>query len=538
MKKREAKKKIVSLVTTLALTVSMMGTYFVVLGGTVVKSKDLLNAEKATYAIFDYERKKLYEKSEEQEAMSGTFHVDELKEVSDRVSAYDIKGLDESEDYILVTATKGDGYAIYSKDNLELLEFSPYAISPYSGVDKDKAYYGGPMNYIEKTNGVLKNIDTGEIVTAEKANDLMISLKGVELNIKQERIDEKQKEELIFQTDESAASIQSATVGDIIEKDQMTNVSSQKLITDYRYFTLNPYHHNNNDPNHGTCMPVAMQLLMGYCNWSQDGRIIKEKSFLSGRDKSNNVTLDDPYSYDSISTTEAFFSRIHEFVGEHILGDLHIYAVSAFNKYLKEYVETSVAGQISYWYNYQDVNSLINHINQGRPVMASFRMGVANYHMIVVYGYQTIVIEGVDQQGYIGHFGWSSNKNYAWLNKAFFNGYVYFYSTHIHSDEMFNSDEHIVRCSECNRIKYNNQHMFGYRYEKIEYEQIKDTDQFDHRIYCRCGEYLIRSHNLRYVQSDAQNHRAICSPCGYSAARSHFYKNGRQCFYCYYERAD
>ena len=533
MKRNAIRSKLLQMIIAFILIAALVGVYFTVLGASAVRTDEQLKAERATYAILNYEKMKELARIERESEISDLFHKDEEEDISKAVLSYNIKGLDEAEDYILVTGAGNGGYAIYAKDNLELLEFSPFCESPYKTVEKDKAYYGGPMSYYEKKNEVLKNIDTGEAVTVEEANEIAASLKDVQQAIKQERVAEKQTEaEEVSQIGKESLSTQHADTGatsddtiDLVKRS--VQVISQKLISDYKYFMLNPYHHNNNDPNHGTCVPVAMQLLLGYNNWSKDGRLITNNEYLEGRDIDNNGELNNPYSYDSISTTEKYFDLLHTILGEHLLGDLHIDADRAFGNYLKDYVEPDVSQHITHGYNYLTVHELVNEINADRPVMASIRTGVLEYHMIIVYGMQTIRMNGNNIEGYISHFGWQGNKYYAWVNKSFYNGYLYFRVNHSHTDEVLESDSHVVKCIDCNRIKYNNRHIYSEKYETFNINL--------HNAWCKCGEMTVLAHRKEYTPLNNIKHTITCTLCELNESENHFFKQDRPyCFLCDY----
>lgn len=533
MKRNAIRSKLLQMIIAFILIAALVGGYFTVLGASAVRTDEQLKAERATYAILNYEKMKELARIERESEISDLFHKDEEEDISKAVLSYNIKGLNEAEDYILVTGAGNGGYAIYAKDNLELLEFSPFCESPYKTVEKDKAYYGGPMSYYEKKNEVLKNIDTGEEITVEKANEIAASLKDVEQAIKQERVAEKQTEaEEVSQIGKGNLNLQHADTGaasddaiDLVKRS--VQVVSQKLISDYKYFMLNPYHHNNNDPNHGTCVPVAMQLLLGYNNWSKDGRLITNNEYLMGRNIENNTNLNNPYSYDSISTTEKYFELLHTILGEHLLGDLHIDADRAFGNYLKDYVETDVSQYITHGYNYLTVHDLVNEINADRPVMASIRTGVLEYHMIIVYGMQTIRMNGNNIEGYISHFGWQGNKYYAWVNKSFYNGYLYFRVNHSHTDEVLEADSHVVKCTVCNRIKFNNQHIYNGKSEKI-------SHRF-HTTECKCGDKKSFLHENDYIAVNENIHSRVCVKCDYTINENHLFKQSRRnCYYCDY----
>lgn len=353
MKRNAIRSKLLQMIIAFILIAALVGVYFTVLGASAVRTDEQLKAERATYVLLNYEKMKELARIEKESEISDLFHKDDEEDISKAVLSYNIKGLDEAEDYILVTGAGNGGYAVYAKDSLELLEFSPFCESPYKTVEKDKAYYGGPMSYYEKKNEVLKNIDTGEEITVEKANEIATSLKDVEQAIKQERAVEKQTEaEEVSQIGKESLNLQQATSDDVIKEKDMTGIVSQKLISDYKYFTLNPYHHNNEVEE---CAGVALQLLLGYNNWSKDGRLITNNDYLMGRNIENNTNLNNPYSYDSISTTEAFFECIYSKIYNGVLNNTIFDIERGVTKYLSENTSSEVVASYAIQ---TDLNSL------------------------------------------------------------------------------------------------------------------------------------------------------------------------------------
>lgn len=67
--------------------------------------------------------------------------------------------LDESPDFIYIDF-EDFGYAIFLRDNLELLEYAPQGNLPY--LEGERKYYCGPKNYFNKASGQFVNIFTNE----------------------------------------------------------------------------------------------------------------------------------------------------------------------------------------------------------------------------------------------------------------------------------------------------------------------------------------------------------------------------------------
>lgn len=72
--------------------------------------------------------------------------------------------LDDSDDYLYVEFETG-GYAVFFKENMEMLEYSPTKGFPTSN---EKIYYCGPNNVFVKNDKCFKNVLTNETVLLKK----------------------------------------------------------------------------------------------------------------------------------------------------------------------------------------------------------------------------------------------------------------------------------------------------------------------------------------------------------------------------------
>ena len=285
----------------------LISMHLFILGGSGYRDEKLVKAEEITKALI----------------------VANDEEYDGECSGYYIKGLDEQEDYILVTSNKG-GYAIFTTE-FQLIEYSPYNTSPFGETAKADSYYAGPANYFEKAeNEEIKNVHTGEKIAQEEKLEIATAVKGALKDIleqdklkteeiKKIEIEQKQKEEKNrVKTIEEHEELnqQSLSLGtDVSEtnapptvsgiEDIFTDgvVSSTVLIDDFNYFVQSPYIGVNDN---GDSAAIATQLFLSFNNWSKDSRLITEPKFLARYDEQGQLkdgVLDEPYSKDYISTT-------------------------------------------------------------------------------------------------------------------------------------------------------------------------------------------------------------------------------------------
>ena len=184
-----------------------------------------------------------------------------------------LKGADGENDYILTQCATG-GYAIFEKDSMEIIEYSDKENSPYKNIIVEDNYYAGPFAYFTKKGEGLENIKTGEFIEKEKTIKIAKQLKNKiseDRNIRTEKFDKiKNSKDIIDNSFSLELKSPGPTETRIIDADNYT-VKSKKYISNYQYFLGNHGHGENFD---GTCVSVAVQLLLGYNNWAKDGRLI------------------------------------------------------------------------------------------------------------------------------------------------------------------------------------------------------------------------------------------------------------------------
>lgn len=85
-------------------------------------------------------------------------NMENIQNVDDVGYLYNFDG---SPDYIYVDFIDQTGYAIFSEETLEILEYTNNGSFPYNSINEQK-YYGGPYKYFIKNNNCFKNILTSE----------------------------------------------------------------------------------------------------------------------------------------------------------------------------------------------------------------------------------------------------------------------------------------------------------------------------------------------------------------------------------------
>ena len=281
-------KKILSILLCAVLSAS----YLTFLGGSGLRDEVLVNAEELTKQLF----------------------LSNDKEFKGTMTGYYVKGLDEEKDYILVTCNTG-GYAIYDKEEYYLVEYSPYGTSPYETTDKEECYYAGPASYYEKDeeSDGFKHVHKQEKLEKEQAKEISKAVKEKIKEIKkadkekakaekeaQKEAEKEQKKEekenkkdntndlnalLTEELVETPETPASSSVGEIVGGtdgiyyvDTLTaEVRNTQYVPGKEYFKK---HVVIGDNKLGSCVTVAVTMLLGYNNWYNDSRLITEHRFL------------------------------------------------------------------------------------------------------------------------------------------------------------------------------------------------------------------------------------------------------------------
>ena len=411
--------------------------------------------------------------------------VEPIFEERDVVKCEYLYNLDDSADYVYIEF-EDEGYAVYAKDTMELLEYSLQGKSPYKS-SNSKKYYAGPTNYLEKNMNQFIDINSGEKLNikendfkniSKKLREYINKINQTEYNI---RVSDSFNKKNIVQ--DSNLSIKST---DNKKDDKLiaASTTSGYLIPNYMYFITRPTIGENyegevyGNGNTGTCGPVAAQLILGYHNYYSDRRIIEDR-FLNGYDdKTGTVTVpsrNPNYCYDPMLMSSFTLGTRSEDTGENSFYNEIISMImkpntkgcsiselkNGIEKYLKK---INLASEYSV--NYKD-NTLSltaisssyikSELDAGRPIIINLSeiLG-ASFHYVVGYGYQnyTYPDSGDTYEGYVVHYGWpDAGQNCVWVNSAWCSGYVSLKINHTHNYIAFGTitgtDRTEYRCSSC-----------------------------------------------------------------------------------------
>ena len=558
------------LATAMCGILTVSSTVFI--GSTVEVDEDLERAKELAKSIF-------VQVEEEQE--QPYYYADYMK------------GLDGEEDYIIVGRHNASGYAVFERSEMELVEYSETGEMPITNTNT--SYYAGPANYYVEENEEYKHIGSGEKVDKQKGKEKAKKVKEKIKKIKKDRKEKKEKEkeekqkeqqEQVEQAqiggmsalyasapvnDEIVVESPGSTGGGLIFADDYT-VVEREYISDYQYFQIikrvdeysNPeyencnYGYGINSNNANCCATVAAQLLLSYNNWSKDGRIITQSSFLPA---GWNDKAETPYAQERLGTTSnaddstSFFSVLKGFVnpveGE---GVGMRSAVDGINNYLSQH--TDIYDELLCEMETLNVVSFIkDEIDADRPVWTAINTYTkeenseeydVGHHAIVVYGYQTFRVSGENVDGFIGHYGWGDYSKELWTNADWVNGAIYLQTAHTHTDSVLENNSHIIYCSTCERTKPTGMHTYVKDEQIDRYDDIDETgtpnshwsDSTYHDKVCTCGYRTRERHfyvTYKVNERFRQYHDCWCS-CGYGEFElPHRYKYGTTCHYCGYE---
>ncbi len=498
------------------------------------------------------------------------------------ISSSYLKGLDGEEDYILSQGEAG-GYAIYEKESMELIEYSIDG-EAYASIDKEDRYYGGPVNHFTEENNQIKNINSKDKLTKKQAKEVAKQLKQKLKEDRQRRKELKKAEKQGAKIDTGAKSGQEAAV--FIDADEYI-FTNRKYIDKWQFFWNNQQHGVNVD---GTCTTIATQLLLAYNNWANDGRLIPKNVPDSSirffeKDTYTDKEKEQPYS-DLMRATNSsddredselsFYEVLRDYINPYALSK-NEYDMGLTSNPLNNGAGMGVAesGILRFFKNYNpDMSSLVevcqfsdgsktnqaycvdvlkNAIDSNIPAIAcieyyeSSSQGLQTArHSVVVYGYQTVKINGVHLNGFIANFGWNKdgdgNKTNIWFSDSWVYGFLYIMLTnHNHQDQEINENNHVLQCETCGRITTTEQHNFNSG-EGIPIKFSDSTyDKNYHYEKCSCGQYAKLCHapftyNSKNVGGWGIHgvHCPKCSPCDTLFYEEHWYKYGNQCVLCNY----
>lgn len=529
-------KKIISFVMSVILSAVVVGT----LGSMQAVDEKLESAEEIAERIFSVAK-------EEEKVEQGY------------LSARYLQGVDGTEDFILVQGSN-TGYAIFERDSLDIIEYSHSNFSPFQECLYTESYYAGPTNYYREENENLIGIYSKEKIKKEERGEISKKIKEkLKYDKEQRKEDGKRKENkgiknqsVAFSADKFLENAYMSTYEGNLEADIKTNVNTytvekRRYIPHYKYFTSNPEHGDNDG---ASCGIVAAQLLLSYNNWANDARIIAQPEYLIERTGLEN----DPYAKSLIGTSSdvkddgitTFYERLLEDIYYHeeygaTVGDVY-YGIRNYLNNVDNGVPSEAKTKISVGMHIFDSvtkEKIEEEVEKGRPTIVGIdyykpKEGEDGYesvgHFVVVYGYQTFIINDECVEGYIAHFGWSSAYNNAWFRKSWVESCVTFQTTHVHNNiTTINAGKHMYKCGVCGGA------FLEVTHDKSAYRMLASDAtlyRYNHTVVCSCGYEYQKPHEYTFSVIDEDWHLKSCV-CGYQMREIHYFKYD-ECYDCRY----
>lgn len=392
--------------------------------------------------------------------------ADELfGDVSVEKSEY-LYNLDDSADYIYLEFENG-GYAVFLKQTMELLEYSPQGKLDYPETTSAK-YYAGPSFYLVKAGNSFINTFSQECysVTNEEAQNFSNKVRE-RLLVNYESRNNQQKIDFdysILNDDKTYDASSEVNINEkltnggapSLDRDALIRLTDGVYIPNYRYFLLDPKHGQNSTDK---CGAVAAQLLLSYHNYYSDRRIIAN-SYLNGGNlnpESNPNLCNDPmlmtsdtlgtrgYYEDGHDDTNSYFHYIVENIPGHATttqvknGIDNVLSERAAE--IDETIEYTITSNYKSVMGYADPMGIFAEIGKGNPVILLMQesMGGLN-HYVVAYGCNNYTYPGSTDSyfGYITHFGWKTKANGTnylniWVNASWCSSYISLNIEHTHN---------------------------------------------------------------------------------------------------------
>ncbi len=344
---------------------------------------------------------------------------------------------DQSPDYVYIEF-ENTGYAVFLKETMELLEFSPTGKLHYPEIMSYK-YYGGPGSYYYKKSNYFVDARSNNqfYISESEASTYASDIRGMlkyNYNNRKEKQDIKfdysmlqnnisQAPQKISESSEGGALINSSSPP--YDRDNLIHMKNGTFIPNYRYFLLNPRHGKNET---GTCSAIAAQLLLSYHNYYSDRRIIDNK-YLNGNStneaEKNPNYCNDPMKMDwSTLGTRGIYedgsddeNSYFSYVVSKIPAHASIFRIkSGINEILTEAANGNIDYSIDMRFNglyAVDSNLVIPILDSGKPVLLSMQEFLGGTdHALIAYGYNYYWYPNSTDRyfGYITHFGWDENK--------------------------------------------------------------------------------------------------------------------------------
>lgn len=229
--------------------------------------------------------------------------------------------------YYLVTF-EDSGYLIYDLEAQDYQEYSETSSSPYLKYENEMKIYVGPGNYCYLDDGTLKDIASGNTISASDQNNLETIYENI-----QDSKEEAQNEE----------STDSANDTNSI------NSRPDSYDLPYSYYFAN-LHENYANNYFGSCGYIALQITLGYFNnFGGQGGLIPDEYI-----EKEQVYSEDPSQWTESAGTNFDFQYDLIQIGKSLNYDYAI-TMTELEKIHEEYVELYASS-----YNYSSASALFD----------------------------------------------------------------------------------------------------------------------------------------------------------------------------------
>jgi len=419
---------------------------------------------------------------------------------------------DESADYIYVDFADSTGYAVFTEETMELLEYTTVGNFPYKVTDSIM-YYGGPSAYYTKSGEQFVNTITNEQFSISAAEAEMIAESTrqafsieAKFDIDSKALNEVPSEKFqnflsrgsskkISKTALKGSSNSAPTNPPLDRDNWISPTAGATYIPNSAYFLTAgqaPMHGTNNGVS---CTTVATQLMLSYNNYYNDRRIIAPQHLHGGwNNATGNGNIFDPSNY-TIREWNPNVSTNPNSMTSQTLGANQAHHDMLFNNNITGFL-SAAEGNLRNHLNTRGINftvdsqtattlpfglgnfktiastNILGEINAGRPLVlatADHLNGTGSNpnvedfnHSVIAYGHQTFAAYAdsgntTKYLGYIVHLGWDSSGNGSniniWTNSAWYYSYLTLQINHTHGyydTGITVGSKRELRCSECN----------------------------------------------------------------------------------------
>lgn len=362
--------------------------------------------------------------------------------------------------YYLVTF-EDSGYLIYDLEAQDYQEYSETASSPYSKYENEMKIYVGPGNYCYLDDGTLKDIASGNTISASDQNNLETIYENI-----QDSKEEAQNEE----------STDSANDTNSI------NSRPDSYDLPYSYYFAN-LHENYANNYFGSCGYIALQITLGYFNnFGGQGGLIPDEYI-----EKEQVYSEDPSQWTESAGTNFDFQYDLIQIGKSLNYDYAI-TMTELEKIHEEYAELYASS-----YNYSSASALFDEMLLGKNDLLTAYLYLG---CVVVLG-----IKGIDFDVTNNYISGHAVTAYGYVNKG--EGYrVHFGEKQLDLTNVVIKEYTIDSFF---ALKYTSSHKHSQNYYYVEPEVIT--------YMCPCGEYSYRYHDWEYTNLTSSSHTKVCKEC-------------------------